>query len=376
MTSHAPVAAARLVAPDLARGLMLALIAIANVAPFVLGTYGPRQHVVEEGWLDRLVGALVVALVDGRAYPLFALLYGYGVVRLVTRPDAGRRVVRRRCAVLIGLGALHAVLLFPGDILGLYGVLGLVLLAVMRLTDRAILMVAASWLVPACLVQGLVYSSPGGSAQRSHFWSFTLDDAAAVLPLRALEWLMTPFGLLPVVSAALVGVLAARHRVPERVVEYGRLLRWTAALLLPLAVLGGLPSGLVVAGVVGTPSPAALAGLAVVHSVTGVAGGIGLAALLTLVAGRAGTWSAPLVALGKRSLSGYLFLSLTFVLVLTPVGFGLGGLGLGATWRTAATTGLALLTWLVAVAGGMLLERAGRPGPAEALVRRFVRSVR
>ena len=60
-----------------------------------------------------------MVLVDGRVYPLFAALVGYGLARLADRAPEG--VLRRRGVVLIGVGALHGVLLFPGDIIGAYG---------------------------------------------------------------------------------------------------------------------------------------------------------------------------------------------------------------------------------------------------------------
>ncbi|MBP2369154.1 DUF418 domain-containing protein [Pseudonocardia parietis] len=356
----------RLVAPDLGRGLMLAWIAVANVALFVLGPYGPRQHVVEDGLADRLVTVLVVGLVDGRAYPLFALLYGYGVARLLQRSDAGPVVLRRRSVGLILVGAVHAVLLFPGDILGLYGVLGFVLVACRSVTDRTLTLWAMAWLVPACAVTAIVHGSSGGGEQRTYLWSFALSDPAAVFPLRAVEWLMTPFALLPVVSAALVGVLAARHRLPERAAELHDRLRSAARVLLGAAVLGGLPSGLVVAGFVPAPGPVGLVALAFVHAVTGVAGGVGAAALLVLFADRAGSWATPMIALGRRSLSGYLFLSLVFAVVLHPL-----GLGLGERWGTAATTGFAVAVWMAAVGLAAGLARAGRPGPAELVLRRL-----
>lgn len=355
----------RLVAPDLGRGLMLAWIAVANVALFVLGPYGPRQHVVEDGLVDRLVTVLVVGLVDGRAYPLFALLYGYGVARLLQRSDAGPVVLRRRSIGLILLGAAHAILLFPGDILGLYGVLGLVLVACRSVTDRTLTLWAMVWLVPACAITAIVHGSSGGE-QRSYFWSFALSDPAVVFPLRAVEWAMTPFALLPVVSAALVGVLAARHRLPERAAELHDRLRVAMVVLLGAAVLGGLPSGLVVAGFVPVPGQVGLVALAFVHAVTGVAGGVGAAALLVLSADRAGSWATPLIALGRRSLSGYLFLSLVFAVVLHPL-----GLGLGEQWGTAATTGFALAVWLAAAGLAAGLARAGRSGPAELVLRRL-----
>src|SRR5690625_5015492 len=248
----------RALAPDLGRGLMLALIAIANVMIYLIDRpYGYRQHIVEDGAANHVVSTLVVTLVDGRAFPLFAFLFGYGIVQLAGRQRAKgtadaevRRILRRRHLALIVIGAVHAVLLFPGDILGWYGVGGLLVVAA---GDRALLTLGALWLLPASIVVGLIYSRPAPGDDRGHFWSFEVADPTLTLGLRALEWVMSPFGLLPVVTAALVGVVAARHHILEEPQAHRRLLQRVAAAGIAVAVAGGLPSGLIVGGYLSTP---------------------------------------------------------------------------------------------------------------------------
>lgn len=375
MSEPPPPPTGRALAPDLGRGVMLALIAVANVMIYLVGRpYGYRQHIVEDGLADRVVSTLVVALVDGRAFPLFAFLFGYGIVQLTRHTDAGesRRILRRRNLGLIVIGAVHGVLLFSGDILGWYGLVGLLVAALLGRTDRTLLVLGALWVVPASAVVGLIYSQPSADGGRGFLWSFEVADPALALGLRAIEWTMAPFGLLPVVTAALAGVVAARHRVLEEPRPHRRLLRRVAAGGIALSVAGGLPSGLVVAGQLPVPDPGTAWLLAFVHSVTGVAGGLGLAAGFALAAARLARVGSPVVtalaATGRRSLSAYLFQSVVFVALLTlPFG------GLGAHVGTAAAAGLALAVWAVSVLGAALLERRSVRGPAEVLLRRWSR---
>ena len=365
----------RTLAPDLGRGLMLALIAVANVMIYLVDRpYGFRQHIIEDGVLDHVASTIVVTLVDGRIYPLFAFFFGYGLVQMQARrgASAGRRVLRRRSALLILFGAVHGVLLFPGDILGWYGVVGLLLVPLLARPDRNLLRIAAIWLLPAAIVTGLVQgSATGPTRQRSFFWSFEIDDPAVALAWRAVEWVAAPFGLLPVVTAALVGVVAARHRVLEDPVAHLRLLRRTATTGLVLAVAGGLPSGLIVGGWVAAPGVAPSCVLATLHAVTGVAGGLGMAAAVGLLARRPRVRTsravAAVAATGRRSLSAYLSQSVVFVLLLTlPLG------GLGAHLGTFSAAVVALAVWVLAVLGSAGLDRAGRQGPAEWLMRRLL----
>jgi uncharacterized protein len=70
--------------------------------------------------------------VAGKFLSSFAILFGIGAALLLGRPGGTRddrsRLVRRRYALLIPLGLAHMLLLFPGDILFVYGIAGLVLL--------------------------------------------------------------------------------------------------------------------------------------------------------------------------------------------------------------------------------------------------------
>ncbi|MGI5504867.1 DUF418 domain-containing protein [Lentzea sp. CA-135723] len=350
----------RLLTPDLARGGMLALIALANSAVYLHGRpYGVRQHIVESGFADHLVSFFVVTLVDARAYPMFAFLFAYGVAKM-----APQRVKSRNWWLIV-FGFLHALLLFPGDVLGLYGVLGFAVIAMTRWKDRTLFVVATLWLGLTALVAGQAYATPP-NGQRAFFLSFETADPMAAMAMRPLEWLLVPLGLIGVGAAAMMGVWAARRNVLASPEQHQTLLRHVAGWGIPIAALGGLPSGLAVAGVLHVGEPSELAGLAALHAVTGIAGGLGYAALIALISLRVRADS-PVVraiaACGERSLSCYLFQSVVFVLLFVPY-----ALGLGATLGSAATALVALATWLVSVLLADLLRRRGQRGPAEALL--------
>ena len=79
----------RALAPDLARGGMLLLIALANVHVYLYGhPLGVRGYPRDVEGVDRVVALLQMTFVDGRAYPLFGLLFGYGIVQLAWRRSA------------------------------------------------------------------------------------------------------------------------------------------------------------------------------------------------------------------------------------------------------------------------------------------------
>ena len=373
----------RFLAPDLARGVMLAMIALANVMIYLHGRpYGLRQHVLTGNTFDQVVSAGIGLFVDARAYPLFAALFGYGIVQMIRSRQARgmvedeiRRTVRRRSVGLILFGGVQAVLAFSGDILGWYGLIGLALVRLLRLRDRTLLRLAAIWLVVSAVVQGAIFADPTPSMQRSYFWSYAIPDPLEAAGWRLVEWVMGPFGLLAVVSAMLVGVWAGRHRILEQPDQHRQLLTRTTVIGIIVGVLGGVGSTLVGAGL-WSPPAALAAALAWLHVVSGVFCGLGYAALLALIAarltasGRDRHWSVrALQATGQKSLSCYLAQSVVFGTLLAA-----GTFGWGAHLGPAGAAGLALLTWVGTVAAAAATP--GRTGPAEALLKKFVRGHR
>ena len=260
---------------------------------------------------------------------------------------------------------------FSGDVLGLYALIGLVLAGRMRIPDRTLLWVAGGWLVLASIVPALTYSDATITTQRTILWSFAIEDPVAAALWRPLEWAMTPIGLLTAVSSVLVGVWAARHGILTHPSAHRTLLRRTAVIGISAGVLGGL--GMALATVqLWHPPFWMLLPLSWLHVTTGVLGGLGYAAAIALWTLRFDERPRPVIdalrATGQRSLSCYLAQTVVFAALLPA-----WSLGWGATLSTTGAALIALATWALTVVGAVLLQRAGRAGPAEALLRRLCR---
>jgi uncharacterized protein len=92
------------------------------------------------------VGWTIMAFVQGKFYTMFSLLFGMGFVVFLERAYQGGRgagLFARRLLVLFVIGVAHGCLLWSGDILATYAVLGLPLLAWRRATPRKLLTSAA-----------------------------------------------------------------------------------------------------------------------------------------------------------------------------------------------------------------------------------------
>ncbi|WP_285728546.1 DUF418 domain-containing protein [Nocardiopsis sp. ATB16-24] len=395
--SRGPVnAGERALAPDLARGSMLLFIAIANTVWYLWAfpRSGVNAHPVSGNAWDSAAQFLTVVMIDMRSYPMFAFLFGYGMVQLARRQEAAGTderdvdaLLRRRNLWLIAFGLVHAALLWIGDVLGAYGLAGLllgwllfrrrdttVLLWAGVLTGLMLLLSAFSLLGPA-LTPGDATAPEGFGTEQVAANISEVSPVAAALE-RLLFWPLVSLsqGLmsLAVPTAILLGFWAARRRVLEEPGRHLVLLRRVALVGIGVGWAGGLPAGLAQVGLWDL-SPLQNNMLSMPHMVTGLAGGVGYVALITLVAYRLqergrtdGVLVGALSATGKRSLSAYLAQSLLCAPLLAA-----WGLGLGAELRSWSMLLFAVGVWSMTVIAAYALERADRRGPAEALLRRL-----
>ncbi|GAA2757292.1 DUF418 domain-containing protein [Actinopolymorpha rutila] len=364
---------------------MLLIIAVANVAGVVFAGE-PGLDTTPHG-AERVLNFWLFDLVHARGYPVFAVMFGYGVVQLARRQETAgatpaqvRSVLLRRNAWLVVFGLVHATLLYYGDFLGAYGIVGILMtLLLLRRGDRFHRIAPAIWalmLVEVVVFTALVASRlTGGSNGTAGLGSKHVDSlaatgyAASVLD-RLGEWPLHTLTVVPFIVITWLGMWAARRRVLEEPDRHRNLLGWTAVLGLGIAVAGGLPAALIAAG--GLHVDESTGGLALtLHGVSGMFAGPGYVALFGLVAARV-TRPGPVVgalsALGRRSLSGYLAQSVAWLVLLAPFTLALGG-----RFGSPTVTGLvvAVAVWLGTVVAADRLDRRGRPGPAEFVLRRL-----
>jgi uncharacterized protein len=119
------------------------------------------EEAARNGPASKVVLFTIDLLVEGKFYALFSLLLGagYWLQRERFRGDGFDAFFRRRMLVLIAIGAAHMALLWHGDILLLYGVMGLALPFLARLRRRA--PIALALLAMPVVIHGLIEVSGG-----------------------------------------------------------------------------------------------------------------------------------------------------------------------------------------------------------------------
>ena len=186
LTAAAP--SERIEALDALRGFALLGILLANVliwSGWELMTEAQRLALVGEHgvlWQYRFNNLIV----DGKFYTLFSLLFGAGFAlqldRIDRRGGAGLTIYRRRVLVLLGFGLVHSCLIWDGDILTLYALLGLLLPLFVRWSDTR-LAIGAFFLVFLVPLVGVPLFEALGWAPHEAFYQLS-DSVAAKLGTR------------------------------------------------------------------------------------------------------------------------------------------------------------------------------------------------
>ena len=394
-------------APDVARGFMLLLIALANVGSWVAGPEGLAPSTADRTW------AFMSALfIDQRAYPLFALLFGFGLATMVNRrmasgidaycqqltgglraPSAAeldqareqaaidaRRLVRRRGLWMVLFGLIHGAF-FPSEIIGTYGIVAVVFAGwfAHKHHKRQLAVCALVLLSQFEPVVLAMLFGPGGEAAGSA--PAAAPTGAGESMASALPWFVTNvFGwFFTALNAAFTTMILPAAFLGARLADTDLIAHPERHRgLLTVAGIGGLALGALGALhqlLVPLTSAQPWAADSALIMVLGLAGGCGWLAVLALYAGgptadnRLTGLRRLLSNVGRRSMTAYLSQTAMFagIFVIAP-----RLTGRSVSPGLVASAAVAVMVWLTTVVLCAVLERLGMPGPFEVLLRAAV----
>jgi len=154
----------RILAMDVLRGLALCGILVVNMPAFAMPTGEAFAPDPRASFGDRAAWLVMAAFFETKFFALFSLLFGMGLVLQEDRcRRSGRdfaRIYPRRLAVLAFFGLAHAVLLFMGDILFVYAIVGFFLFFLRHRPPRTLLLIAALFWVFGVSLSALNLASP------------------------------------------------------------------------------------------------------------------------------------------------------------------------------------------------------------------------
>ncbi|MFD8287775.1 DUF418 domain-containing protein [Streptomyces lavendulae] len=372
---------------DALRGFALVGILLVNAlmmaGPYGLGSAGASHA----STLDRMVEGFVQAFFVGKFYLMFSFLFGYSFTLQSASADrdgtsAVPRLLRRSLGLLV-LGVLHAVLLYVGDILMTYAVLGLILIAARNCSALTALRAArvlygcvsgllllgglVSVLMPDAETAGTAGTDPASAAGIAGLVADYRGDAASVVRANSGQ---LPDALLAsalvggfVLAAFLVGMDCGKRRLladtanqtarMRRICVLGAAVGLPGSLFAALAVTGPLgPRWSILGEVVGAVTAPALTAAYICGM------------LLLLKTARGARIAALLAPAGRMALTNYLTQSLVMALVFTAYGLAL----YDRVGPSVVVLG-ALVLYAAQIALSAALMARHRYGPAEWLLR-------
>lgn len=143
---------------DALRGFALLGVCLANYPEFSLYTFQPDDVAASmpSAPIDRIVKFLMYFFVDGKFYTLFSLLFGIGFSIIIShaaeRGANGFKIFYRRMLILALIGCTHLMLIWSGDILLLYALLGMLLPLFRNMSDKRIMAIALALLAVPVIV--------------------------------------------------------------------------------------------------------------------------------------------------------------------------------------------------------------------------------
>ena len=387
--SMGPVKAGeRIVTLDILRGIALLGVLIANAYLwfnglwFLLPEYGEQLQRFSH---DSVTFHAISAFVELKAITTFSFLFGIGFALQMARARTkGTRFMpffSRRMVILFLIGVPHAVLLWYGDILMAYALIGLLLLLFRKAEDRTLLGWAAGLLVAVPLVFGAMpwwyaaagLEAPGLPQDTALLEGFRSSDVATMVATNfgvlVGEWTGTWIWWIlgTYLAVFLIGFVVGRRRIFENVeahhVGFRRVRAWGLGVGIPVSIAYALMANVAV------PPEAweAMPWLAIVFEFVVVASMVFLAAgyiaTATLLVHDHKAWRRGLsifAPVGRMALTNYLAQSVVCVLVFYGPFLGLMG-QVGPT----ATLGISLAIFAAQIAWSHWWLARFRFGPME-----------
>jgi len=370
----------RIEVADVLRGVAVAGITLIHfVERFSLYSY-PEETCALLRFTDRLAWDGVYFAISGKAYAVFALLFGFTFFIQDDSQRARGRDFRGRFAwrlVLLMLFAIINSMLFPGEILVLYALVGWVLLAVCRLSTRTVAVIAAVLLLqPIEWVQlARAIADPGFTVNATFdvpYWeavNVAQKEGGFIEMCRTALWTgnvanmgwMVLYGRVTQTAGLfMTGMIIGRRGwlsgTEKNVAMWMRVLIVSVAAFFPLWGLGGVLPDFVEREALLVPLALALKQLANLAFTGMVVSGV----VLLYYRSRFGDTLARMAPYGRMSLTNYLSQSLLGAFLFYNWGLGLYR-HLGITACLAMGVGVVALQWALC----RLWLRHHRRGPLE-----------
>ena len=338
---------------------------------------------------DETVSFLHIMIFEGKFYSIFSLLFGVGFAIYLKKSGTEKNVLRlfkRRVVILLFIGIFH-LLLWSGDIVSFYAILGFLLIPFRRFSNKELLILAGFCILSPIAWYALRMTFPGvlDVSQQMIGFSIKMDERLGVhsekdlanalagtdifrmvrLNLDGIIWrygdLLFQSRHFKVFGMFLVGFVVGRS-------EFYKHLAAKKSLLIKLCLAGfiiGLPANYFLALFQKQPGYYQLTANGMKQTIAYAIGvaplAMGYCSLLALLYIQRGVkiFLDRLAPVGRMALTNYLMHTFIGILVFTKLGFGI------QNWGPAILTIFALVVFAIQVLISTWWLRYFRFGPVE-----------
>jgi uncharacterized protein len=223
---------------DVIRGFAILGIFLVNI-PAMVGNSAYHLHSFTE--IDKYVRLLYDLLIQTKFYTIFSFLFGLGFYIFISRAkEKGLRynsLFVKRLLVLFIFGAIHYVILWQGDILHTYALIGLFLLFFYRCQLKTILIwVITFFIIAHTYILSLLVPMMGKATLVSppnYFYEWAINVQKRAGDLFSTTLIMELFILPEILSLFLFGLYVGKKGIFYKIEEYRSSLRkWQIGSLL------------------------------------------------------------------------------------------------------------------------------------------------
>lgn len=319
---------------DILRGFALLGIFIANMLHF----HSPYLYYDAFTWFtapgEIQTFKWIDIFVEASFYPIFAMLFGYGLNMQYEKAVANRSpfasVASKRMAILLVFGLLHALFIWYGDVLFTYAVMGFIIIALVRMPAKWLVPLAAVLYIGPTMLLYLVTKLLPNMDDYANIQQIELSVSAyamgtygEIFMFRLFEWLIyglssTFMGIFIVLPIIMMGVALSKWKVIERAKELTVRIAVVTIITLGLGIwIKSLPY-------IGKPTADVVLLQDMYGGIILASGYVGIIMLLcTLPVFRA--VFKPIGKVGRMSLTTYITQSIVATTIFYSYGFGLYG---------------------------------------------------
>ncbi|MEK5102061.1 DUF418 domain-containing protein [Cytobacillus sp. FSL M8-0252] len=322
---------------DAMRGFALFGILIVNFLSF----HSPYTHIDPFNYWDKAGDSTVFPIIDvffqASFYPLFSLLFGYGVMILKERAELkgvhSPLLLARRFLFLLIIGLCHALFIWHGDILVTYAIAGFALILFIELSGKLLILLGLLiYIIPNLLLVGVLFLTLFIEPDLSVMMTTSVADIVQVYQSGTWleivrqnidDWLMNnnlatmPILMISILPLFLIGAGLRKLQVVEKLEQR----RMTAFVLMIVFLTTGYLIKLL---------PSFISTNLAMQYIQDIFGGplvaVGYSLLiLVLVNSKIGMITKPLQTIGRLSMTNYLMQSIVATCLFYSYGFGLYG---------------------------------------------------